>query len=120
MRVSRGEVHWADLEPVAGSEQGGLRPMLIYQANPLNEHANTTIVLAITSRSQRAGYPLTVALARGEGRLPKASWVKVTQLRTLSLKRLRGRLGELSRERLREIDKALLEVLDIDIGDAAG
>lgn len=96
-----------------GSEQGGMRPVLILQADAVNRHANTTVVLAITSRPQRVGYPLVIRLEPGEGGLPKASWVKLNQLRTLSLERLRGSLGQLSAQRMQELERALLEVLDI-------
>ena len=111
MAVLRGEVVWADLNPVIGSEQGGLRPVLVVQADPVNRHASTTIVLALTSRPQRSGYPLTVALPAGEGGLARASWVKVNQLRTVSLRRLRGRVGVLGDDRLSEVERALREVL---------
>ena len=115
MAVRRGELYWADLDPVVGSEQGGVRPVLVCQADPINMYANTSITLAITSQPQRANYPLTIALDQGEGGLPKASWIKVTQMRTLSLKRLRGRLGALTLERLNEVDRAIVEVLDINL-----
>ena len=111
MVVRRGEVHWADLNPVAGSEQGGRRPVVVVQADPVNRHASTTIVLAITSRAQAAGFPLTVHLPADEAGLARPSWVKVSQLRTVALRRLRGRIGELPDERMRQVDEALLEVL---------
>lgn len=113
MAVLRGEVVWADLNPVNGSEQGGLRPVLVVQADPVNRHASTTIVLALTSRPQRSGYPLTVALPAGEGGLARASWIKVNQLRTVSLRRLRGRVGVLGDDRLNEVERALREVLHL-------
>ena len=78
MAVLRGEVVWADLNPVIGSEQGGLRPVLVVQADPVSRHASTTIVLALTSRPQRSGHPLTVALPAGEGGLARASWSRST------------------------------------------
>ena len=117
MVVLRGEVDWADLSPVLGSEQGGLRPVLVVQADPIHRHASTTIVLALTSRPQRAGHPRTVALEAGEDGMTRASWVKVNQLRTVALGRLRGRLGMLGDDRRREVDRALVEVLRL--GDAA-
>ena len=114
MAVLRGEVVWADLNPVIGSEQGGLRPVLVVQADPINRHASTTIVLPLTSRPQRSGHPLTVALEAGEGGVGRVSWIKVNQLRTVSLRRLRGRIGELSEDRLAEVDRALLAVLRLE------
>lgn len=111
--VLRGEVHWADLSPVVGSEQGGRRPVLIMQADPLNRSA-TTIGLAITSAPQRVDYPLVVRLERGEAGLRKVSWVKINQVRTLAMRRLVGRLGILSGQRLAEVEDALLDVLAIE------
>jgi mRNA interferase MazF len=115
--VLRGELYWADLNPVVGSEQGGSRPVLVVQADPVNRHATTTVVLALTSRPQRSGSPLTVALPMGEGGLTRASWAKVSQLRTISLRRLRGRIGVLGDERMREIDRAIREVLRLGAGE---
>ena len=79
--------------PVLGSERGGLCPALVVQADPIQRHANTTNVIALTSRPQRAAFPLTVALEAGEGGVTRASWVEVDQQRTVALGRLRGRLG---------------------------
>jgi len=76
----------AGLNPVIDSEQGGLRPALVVQADPVNRHASTAIVLALTSRPQRSVYPLTGSLPAGEGGLALASRVKVNQLRTVSLR----------------------------------
>jgi mRNA interferase MazF len=72
-------------------------------------------VLAITSQPQRIGYPLVVELAEGEGGLPKRSWVKLTQIRTLALARFRGKVGSLSAARMASIDEALLDVLGISL-----
>lgn len=114
MTVQRGELVWADLNPVVGSEQRGLRPVLVVQADPINWHASTTIVLPLTSRPQRSGHPLTVALEVGEGGVGRVSWIKVSQLRTVSLRRLRGRIGTLGEDRLAEVDRALLAVLRLE------
>ena len=85
-RILRGDIHWADLNPVIGSEQGGLRPVLILSHNVFNERSGTVIAVAITSQPQRAGYPLTMELVDTE--LPKKSWVKISQIRILSTKRI--------------------------------
>jgi len=72
--ILRGDVYWADLNPVRGREQAGLRPVLILSNELFNRRSETAIVMAITSQPQRAGFPLTIALA--EGALPKQSWLK--------------------------------------------
>ncbi len=89
-RILRGEVYWADLNPTRGSEQAGLRPVLILSNDLVNRRSGTVIAMAITSQPQRAGFPLTFAIPPGV--LPKPSWVKISQVRTLSVERLRTRL----------------------------
>ncbi len=116
-QVRRGEIHRVDLSPVQGSEQGGTRPVLVLQDDLLNARSGTTIGLAITSRTQRQGYPLVLGLESGEGGLPKPSWIKVTQLRTLALERFHGRVGALSANPLKQVEAAMLEVLGIDLDD---
>ena len=85
-RILRGEIYWADLNPAIGSEQGGLRPVLILSQNIFNERSGTIIAVALISQPQRAGYPLTLQL--NSTKLPKTSWVKISQIRTLSIKRI--------------------------------
>ena len=85
-RILRGEIRWADLNPVRGSEQAGLRPVLILSQDVFNERSGTVIAIAITSQPQRAGFPLTLEL-QSTG-LPKRSWVKISQIRTLSVERV--------------------------------
>jgi mRNA interferase MazF len=75
--ILRGDIRWADLNPVIGSEQGGLRPVLVLSHNVFNERSGTVIAVAITSQPQRAGFPLTMAL--GDPNLPKRSWVKLVR-----------------------------------------
>jgi mRNA interferase MazF len=74
--ILRGDIHWADLNPVIGSEQGGLRPVLILSHNVFNEKSGTVIAVAITSQPQKAGYPLTMEIV--DTKLPKKSWVKIS------------------------------------------
>ena len=107
--VLRGEVYWADLSPTLGHEQGGLRPVLVISHDVLNRRSGTVIALAITSQQQRAGYPFTHKLRTGD--LPKESWVKMTQVRTLSTERLRERIGVVGDEELGEIVEGLIEVV---------
>ena len=85
-RVLRGDVYWADLNPARGREQSGLRPVLVISHEALNRYSGTVIALAITSRPQRAGFPLTHQIE--SLKMPKPSWVKIGQARTLSVERL--------------------------------
>lgn len=108
-RILRGEIYWADLNPVRGSEQGGLRPVLILSHDVFNARSGTVIAVAITSQTQRAGFPLTLELATSA--LPKQSWVKISQIRTLSVDRLSKKLAELSPEELSRIIEGLNEII---------
>jgi len=100
-RILRGEVRWADLNPVRGSEQAGRRPVLILSHDIFNKRSGTVIAMAITSQSQKAGFPLTYQLAPKQ--LQKPSWVKISQIRTLSVERIGKRLGAVEPEQLAEI-----------------
>jgi len=82
-RILRGDIRWADLNPVRGSEQGGMRPVLIISQDIFNARSGTIIAIAITSQPQRAGFPLTLELTSPA--LPKKSWVKISQIRTLAV-----------------------------------
>jgi len=107
--ILRGNIYWADLNPVIGSEQGGLRPVLVLSHNVFNERSGTVIAVALTSQPQRAGFPLTLEL---EGKkLPKKSWVKISQIRTLSVKRIGKKITNLSDEELSLIIEGLNEII---------
>ena len=108
-RVLRGDVLWADLDPTRGREQAGQRPVLVISHDIFNERSGTVIAMAITSQPQKAGFPLTVELAKGE--LPKRSWVKVSQVRTLSRERLGKRIGRISPEELFRVVEGLNEIV---------
>ena len=108
-RILRGGIYWADLSPVVGSEQGGLRPVLVLSENIFNEHSGTVIAVALTSRPQKAGYPLTFELDHPE--LPKKSWVKISQIRTLSVKRLRGEITTVSEDEIAAVIEGLNEII---------
>jgi len=108
-RILRGDIHWADLNPVIGSEQGGLRPVLILSHNIFNDRSGTVIAVAITSQPQRAGYPLTLELS--DSNLPKKSWAKISQIRTLSTKRIGKRIASASAEALASIIDGLNEII---------
>ena len=108
-RILRGEIRWADLNPVRGHEQAGLRPVLILSQDVFNERSGTVIAVALTSQSQRAGFPLTLELpARG---LPKKSWVKISQIRTLAVERIGKVIGRASPEELAKVVEGLNEII---------
>ena len=108
-RILRGEVRWADLNPTRGHEQTGIRPVLILSHDVFNERSGTVIGLAITSQAQRAGFPLTLELeTKG---LPKRSWVKISQIRTLSTARIGKRIGRASEEELGTVLEGLSEII---------
>ncbi|WP_373500611.1 type II toxin-antitoxin system PemK/MazF family toxin [Desulfococcus sp.] len=107
--ILRGNIYWADLNPVIGSEQGGLRPVLILSQNVFNERSGTVIALAITSQPQRANFPLTLELSASK--LPKPSWVKISQIRTLSVKRIGNKLANVSDEEMALIIEGLNEII---------
>src|SRR5258705_8054801 len=101
-QVLRGDIYWADLDPTKGHEQSGLRPVLILSNDLFNQRSGTVIAMALTSEPQRAGFPLTLQLASAG--LPKKSWVKISQIRTLSTQRLSHRLG---RATAQEVEDAI-------------
>jgi len=100
-RILRGEVRWADLNPVRGHEQAGRRPVLILSHDIFNKRSGTVIAMAITSQPQKAGFPLTYPLESKQ--LGKLSWVKISQVRTLSVQRIDKKLGAVEPEQLEEI-----------------
>ena len=108
-RILRGEVYWADLNPTRGHEQGGLRPVLVLSHDVFNQRSGTVIAVAITSQTPRAGFPLTLEIRSVT--LPKRSWVKITQIRTLSTDRLGKRLGRVSSEELAQVVEGLIETV---------
>jgi mRNA interferase MazF len=108
-RILRGDVIWAELDPTQGHEQSGHRPVLVISHDIFNERSGTVIAMAITSQPQMAGFPLTVALMSGG--LPKRSWVKIGQIRTLSVERLGKRIGRASPEELLRIIEGLNEIV---------
>lgn len=108
-RILRGDIRWADLSPGRGREQAGHRPVLILSQDIFNERSGTVIAMAITSQRQRAGFPLTLELA--SRKLPKRSWVKVSQIRTLAVERVGKRLGKASPEELAQVVEGLNEIV---------
>lgn len=108
-RILRGEIWWADLNPVRGHEQAGIRPVLIISHDIFNQRSGTVIALAITSQPSRAGFPLALEITSAA--LPKRSWVKISQIRTLSVERLSNRLSAITPEELDEIIEGLNEIV---------
>ncbi len=109
VRILRGDIRWADLNPVRGHEQAGLRPVLILSHDIFNERSGTVIAMALTSQPQRAGFPLTLELK--SEKLPKRSWVKISQIRTLSVERIGKKLGKANPEELVLVVEGLNEVI---------
>ena len=108
-RILRGDVFWADLEPTKGTEQAGRRPVLVISHEVFNAHSGTVIALAVTSQPQKAGFPLTFDLP--SNLLPKPSWVKISQIRTLSTERLSHRLARLEESEVNRIIEGLLDIV---------
>ena len=108
-RILRGDIRWAELNPVRGREQAGLRPVLILSHDVFNSRSGTVIAVALTSQMPRAGFPLTLEL--GSEQLPKRSWVKISQVRTLSVERIGKKLGEATPEELTLIIEGLNEII---------
>jgi mRNA interferase MazF len=108
-RILRGEIRWAELNPVRGNEQAGLRPVLILSHDVFNERSGTVIAVALTSQPQRAEFPLTLELRSRD--LPKKSWVKISQIRTLAVERIGRRLGKVSPEELAQVIDGLTEII---------
>ena len=109
-RILRGDILWADLNPVKGHEQAGLRPVLILSPEIFNERSGTVIAVALTSQPQKAGFPLTFELSHAQ--LPKKSWVKISQIRTLSVERIGKRMGHVSNDEMNQIVEGLNEIID--------
>ena len=108
-QILRGEIRWADLNPARGNEQAGLRPVIILSHDIFNERSGTVIVMAITSQPQKSGFPLTLQLKTGN--LPKQSWVKISQIRTMSVERIGKVIGKASREELEHMIEGLNEII---------
>ena len=108
-RILRGDIRWADLNPVRGHEQAGLRPVLILSHDIFNERSGTVIAMALTSQAQRAGFPLTLELKTDK--LPKRSWVKISQIRTLSVERIGKKIGKARPEELVLVIEGLNEII---------
>ncbi len=107
MSVKRGEIYYADLSPVVGSEQGGIRPVLIVQNDVGNRHSPTVIAAAITSRMDKAKLPTHISLEAASCGLQKDSIVLLEQIRTIDKKRLKDKMGSLDNAAMNRVDNAL-------------
>jgi mRNA interferase MazF len=108
-QILRGDIRWADLNLVRGREQAGQRPVLILSQDVFNDRSGTVIAVALTSQPQRAGFPLTLELhTKG---LPKKSWVKISQIRTLAVERIGKMMGRASPEELAQVIEGLNEII---------
>lgn len=108
-RILRGDLFWADLDPVRGREQAGRRPILILSHEVFNERSGTVIAVAVTGSEPTAGFPLSFEIT--SAKLPKRSWVKISQIRTLSTERLGQRIAHLSPEELQQVVDGLQEII---------
>ncbi|MGA2263990.1 MAG: type II toxin-antitoxin system PemK/MazF family toxin [Acidobacteriota bacterium] len=108
-RILRGEIRWADLNPARGNEQEGNRPVLVVSHDIFNERSGTVIAVALTSQPQRAGFPLTLELQSKS--LPKKSWVKISQIRTLAVERIGSQLGRATPEEVAKVVEGLIEII---------
>ena len=113
MQIQRGDIYYADLRPVVGSEQGGVRPVVVIQNDVGNRHSPTVICAAITSRMSKAKLPTHVLLETGSCQMVKDSVVLLEQLRTIDKSRLREKVCHLSETLIEEIDRALKVSLEI-------
>lgn len=113
VNIRRGDIFYADLRPVVGSEQGGIRPVLIIQNDIGNKHSPTVICAAITSRMNKAKLPTHVEIEAGRYEIVKDSVILLEQLRTIDKKRLKDRVCHLDMEMLQRVDKALQVSLEL-------
>lgn len=108
-RILRGDIYRAELNPTVGHEQGGQRPVVILSHDVFNDRSGIVIAIAVTSQEPRAGFPLTLEIT--SARLPKRSWARIGQIRTLSVERLGKRLGRIAPEELERIVEGLNEII---------
>lgn len=113
MIIKRGDIYYADLRPVIGSEQGGVRPVLIIQNDIGNKHSPTVICAAITSKMNKAKLPTHVEISAGRYHIVKDSVILLEQLRTIDKKRLKDKVCHLDQEILQEVNQALLVSLEL-------
>ena len=111
--MRRGDIYYADLRPVIGSEQGGIRPVLIVQNDVGNRHSPTIICAAITSKLNKAKLPTHIELSAGRYDMVKDSVILLEQLRTIDKKRLKDKVCHLDEEIMREVNRGLMVSLEL-------
>lgn len=109
MSIRRGEIRWAELDPVRGHEQGGRRPVLVLSRDSFNVRSGTVLAVALTSQPQRTGFPLSLPL--NTPTLPRPSWVKISQVRVLAAERITDRLGKASPQEIERVIAGLNEII---------
>lgn len=107
--ILRGDIYWAELDPTTGHEQAGKRPVLTVSRPAFNDRSGTVIAVALTRGEPRAGFPLTLELTKTS--LPKRTWVKISQIRTISTQRLAGRLASCHPAELQRVIERLTELV---------
>lgn len=108
-RILRGDIVWADLDPTVGHEQSGRRPVLVLSDDVFNDRSGTVIAVAVTSQAPKVSFPLSYELS--DPKLPKRSWVKIGQIRTLSVLRIGKRIGRASVNEIDNVIDGLQEIL---------
>ena len=114
MVIKRGDIFYADLRPVVGSEQGGIRPVLIIQNDVGNRHSPTVICAAITSKMNKAKLPTHIELNASTYNMDKDSVILLEQLRTIDKKRLKDRVCHLDGDIMKKVNRALIISLELD------
>ena len=108
-KILRGDIVWAELSSTTGNEQQGLRPVLVLSHQVFNERSGTVIAVALTSQKPKAGFPLTLEIENKK--LPKQSWVKISQIRTLSVECIGKKIGSASEEDVGFVLEGLFEII---------
>lgn len=108
-RILRGDIVWANLDPTVGNEQFGKRPVLILSHTVFNENSGTVIAVALTSKEPKTGFPLTLEI--NSKNLPKKSWIKISQIRTLSVARLGDKITHAKEEEVIQVIEGLNEII---------
>jgi len=116
VRISRGDIFLANLDPVVGSEQGKIRPVLVIQNKVYNEYSPTTIVVAITSKKFTKEFPTNVFVVKEDSKLNKDSTILLNQIRTIDKSRIIKRISHLNEFTMRKVDLAIKISLDLDYG----
>ena len=114
MMIRRGDIFYADLSPVVGSEQGGVRPVLVIQNNVGNSHSPTVICAAITSRMNKAKLPTHIEISTRDYKIVKNSVILLEQIRTIDKQRLKEKICHIDGALLQEVDRALKVSLELD------